>query len=310
MEVRRRTPAGEEHATKLGETLRGCRGGSVLPTAHATPRVGAGAQAVDPHCCRTSTEAGALTTDRRPSVRKPTAADDRSAEREQPSSRSAEAPETAIATAHMKSCSPAIQRRSVERPRAAPWSTRSWKTKRWNSIPCPTTSSAISEAAGDRRTGAGRRNPRRRQRLQRALGPEDRRRRRRRSGRRRRARREHLRRRRSRRSGRGRRRQEEETNGRAELRAASPTVAYQQRQTERPGYDRRYRDREPAWRRPRRNVRTRPNAQPQSAAHHRPAEGRAGSADPDCQGAHRQEGRAHHQPHRAARAASWCTCRR
>ncbi len=32
---------------------------------------------------------------------------------------------------------------------------------------------------------------------------------------------------------------EEETNGRAEVRAASPTVAYQQRQTERPSYDRR-----------------------------------------------------------------------
>ncbi len=32
---------------------------------------------------------------------------------------------------------------------------------------------------------------------------------------------------------------EEETNGRAELRAASPTMPYQQRQSERPGYDRR-----------------------------------------------------------------------
>jgi Rne/Rng family ribonuclease len=36
---------------------------------------------------------------------------------------------------------------------------------------------------------------------------------------------------------------EEGTNGRAELRAASPTAAYQQRQTERPGYNRQYRDR-------------------------------------------------------------------
>ena len=41
--------------------------------------------------------------------------------------------------------------------------------------------------------------------------------------------------------------------------------------------------------------------QPQSTAHHRPAEGRAGGPDPDCEGAHRQEGRSHHQPHRAAR---------
>ena len=36
---------------------------------------------------------------------------------------------------------------------------------------------------------------------------------------------------------------EEGTNGRAELRAAAPTAAYQQRQTERPGYNRQYRDR-------------------------------------------------------------------
>jgi len=35
----------------------------------------------------------------------------------------------------------------------------------------------------------------------------------------------------------------EETNGRAELRAASPTAAYQQRHAERPGYNRQYRDR-------------------------------------------------------------------
>ncbi|MDR3749697.1 MAG: Rne/Rng family ribonuclease [Acidobacteriota bacterium] len=34
----------------------------------------------------------------------------------------------------------------------------------------------------------------------------------------------------------------EETNGRAELRAASPTAAYQQRHAERPGYNRQYRD--------------------------------------------------------------------
>ena len=33
--------------------------------------------------------------------------------------------------------------------------------------------------------------------------------------------------------------EEEETNGHAELRTASPTMPYQQRQTERPGYDRR-----------------------------------------------------------------------
>ena len=35
----------------------------------------------------------------------------------------------------------------------------------------------------------------------------------------------------------------QESNGRAELRAASPTAGYQQRHAERPGYDRRYRDR-------------------------------------------------------------------
>src|SRR5208337_2005619 len=52
---------------------------------------------------------------------------------------------------------------------------------------------------------------------------------------------------------------EEESNGRAELRAASPTAGYQQRQVERPGYDRSYRDR---GRRggPRRGVRARPNS--------------------------------------------------
>jgi len=51
-----------------------------------------------------------------------------------------------------------------------------------------------------------------------------------------------------------------ETNDRAELRAASPTAAYQQRHAERPGYDRRYRDR---GRRagPRRGMRARPNNQ-------------------------------------------------
>ena len=50
----------------------------------------------------------------------------------------------------------------------------------------------------------------------------------------------------------------EETNGRAELRASSPTAGYQQRQTERPGYGRRYPDR---GRRggPRRGFRARPN---------------------------------------------------
>ncbi len=51
--------------------------------------------------------------------------------------------------------------------------------------------------------------------------------------------------------------EEEETNGRAEVRAASPTAGYQQRQTERPGYERRgSRDRN---RGPRRNFRARPN---------------------------------------------------
>ena len=52
----------------------------------------------------------------------------------------------------------------------------------------------------------------------------------------------------------------EETNDRAELRAASPTAGYQQRHAERPGYDRRYRDR---GRRggPRRGMRSRPNNQ-------------------------------------------------
>src|SRR5271157_3438698 len=51
---------------------------------------------------------------------------------------------------------------------------------------------------------------------------------------------------------------EEEPNGRAELRASTPTAGYQQRQTERPGYERSYRDR---GRRggPRRGVRARPN---------------------------------------------------
>jgi Rne/Rng family ribonuclease len=50
----------------------------------------------------------------------------------------------------------------------------------------------------------------------------------------------------------------EETNGRAELRAASPTAGYQSRQAGRPGYDRRYRDR---GRRGgfRRGMRARPN---------------------------------------------------
>ncbi len=50
----------------------------------------------------------------------------------------------------------------------------------------------------------------------------------------------------------------EETSGRAELRASSSTAGYQQRQAERPGYERRYRDR---GRRggPRRGVRARPN---------------------------------------------------
>jgi ribonuclease G len=51
---------------------------------------------------------------------------------------------------------------------------------------------------------------------------------------------------------------EAEPNGRAELRAASPTAGYQQRQAERPGYERSYRDR---GRRggPRRGARARPN---------------------------------------------------
>jgi ribonuclease G len=48
--------------------------------------------------------------------------------------------------------------------------------------------------------------------------------------------------------------EEEETNGRAELRAASPTMGYQQRQTERKGYERRGR------RSRRNNVRTRPHS--------------------------------------------------
>ncbi len=38
-----------------------------------------------------------------------------------------------------------------------------------------------------------------------------------------------------------------------------------------------------------------------SAHHHRPAQARPGDPGADRQGAHRQEGRAHHQPHRAAR---------
>ena len=51
--------------------------------------------------------------------------------------------------------------------------------------------------------------------------------------------------------------EEEETNGRAELRAAAPTMAYQQRQSERPGYERRGQ----RGRRSRRNnVRTRPHS--------------------------------------------------
>jgi Rne/Rng family ribonuclease len=53
--------------------------------------------------------------------------------------------------------------------------------------------------------------------------------------------------------------EEEETNGRAEVRAASPTAGYQQRQTERPGSDRRgFRDRNRRGG-PRRNFRARPN---------------------------------------------------
>ena len=51
----------------------------------------------------------------------------------------------------------------------------------------------------------------------------------------------------------------EENNDRAEVRAASPTAGYQQRQTERPGYDRRgFRDRNRRGG-PRRNFRARPN---------------------------------------------------
>jgi ribonuclease G len=53
--------------------------------------------------------------------------------------------------------------------------------------------------------------------------------------------------------------EEEETNGRAEVRAASPTAGYQQRQAERPGSDRRgFRDRNRRGG-PRRNFRARPN---------------------------------------------------
>jgi len=53
--------------------------------------------------------------------------------------------------------------------------------------------------------------------------------------------------------------EDEEANGRAEVRAASPTMGYQQRQTERPGYDRRgQRGRRSTSRR--NNVRTRPNS--------------------------------------------------
>jgi Rne/Rng family ribonuclease len=50
----------------------------------------------------------------------------------------------------------------------------------------------------------------------------------------------------------------EETNGRAELRASSATAGYQQRQVERPGYERRYRDRSRRGG-PRRGFRARPN---------------------------------------------------
>ena len=52
--------------------------------------------------------------------------------------------------------------------------------------------------------------------------------------------------------------EEEETNGRAEVRAASPTAGYQQRQTERPGDHRGFRDRNRRGG-PRRNFRARPN---------------------------------------------------
>jgi ribonuclease G len=51
---------------------------------------------------------------------------------------------------------------------------------------------------------------------------------------------------------------EEETNGRAELRAASPTAAYQQRQTDRPGYERRGQHGRRSGRR--NNVRMRPHS--------------------------------------------------
>jgi Rne/Rng family ribonuclease len=54
--------------------------------------------------------------------------------------------------------------------------------------------------------------------------------------------------------------EEQETNGRAEVRAASPTAGYQQRQTERPGYDRRgFRDRNRRGGPRRGNFRARPN---------------------------------------------------
>ncbi|MFZ0706685.1 MAG: Rne/Rng family ribonuclease [Candidatus Korobacteraceae bacterium] len=52
--------------------------------------------------------------------------------------------------------------------------------------------------------------------------------------------------------------EEEESNGRAELRAAAPTMAYQQRQSERPGYDRRGQRGRRSGRR--NNVRTRPHS--------------------------------------------------
>ena len=42
--------------------------------------------------------------------------------------------------------------------------------------------------------------------------------------------------------------------------------------------------------------------------HQRPAERRPGNSGADCQGTHRQERRAHYQPHRSARDGSWSTC--
>ena len=99
------------------------------------------------------------------------------------------------------------------------------------------------------------------------------------------------------RRGRATRSDEEESNGRAEVArcssdrrlSATPDRAPAVRSSQRPGT--------PGRRTPQQRARW---PAPPAAADLRPVEGRPGNPGPDRQGADRQEGRAHHQSHRAA----------